>query len=413
MEGKKCVSKEFKDNVRISPTELDLLMRLASPNLARAEKLVMTGETLRVIMPHYGTQLICASPTDLLDYARQIQSGVEHLHERNILHLDISNANVLVDEAKHVTLIDFGHALLIPAGVPAVFDTTERTSSRFRAPEVGPRTYPGNDMFTMGFDTYDVSVDPLLGFVYAKAVDLYSCGSVLMHALSGYIDDHKDEEIKLSTNFEHAVQCLLATDPALRKFSFEETVTVDELEVSRKEAAKTIEPPAKKPRLGVYIRGGVMFNLTSSDTQEKDIFADLVGTKWNWTRGLCDHALRIRPDICLGFLAIYIDIIYKIKRSKKRDLTAAFVIALNYANSTYMIEEYFTEFQLEINSIFTILADLKGMILGNTTYAKVETAADLRELMIAVLRGKKLKLGATTHVPLRKALLRDFVFKLT
>ncbi|KAK7492850.1 hypothetical protein BaRGS_00015988 [Batillaria attramentaria] len=43
-------------------------------------------------------------------YAAELLSAVDHLHKHGIVHRDIKNDNVMVDEEGHVCLIDFGLA---------------------------------------------------------------------------------------------------------------------------------------------------------------------------------------------------------------------------------------------------------------------------------------------------------------
>lgn len=45
---------------------------------------------------------------------RQIVSAVRHLHQLGVVHRDIKDENILVDENFHVKLVDFGSAAFIP-----------------------------------------------------------------------------------------------------------------------------------------------------------------------------------------------------------------------------------------------------------------------------------------------------------
>ncbi|TPX46735.1 hypothetical protein SeLEV6574_g03067 [Synchytrium endobioticum] len=53
---------------------------------------------------------------------RQIASAVAHLHQLNIVHRDIKDENLLIDDNFNVKLIDFGSAAFIPAKSEPLFD---------------------------------------------------------------------------------------------------------------------------------------------------------------------------------------------------------------------------------------------------------------------------------------------------
>ncbi len=49
---------------------------------------------------------------EALDIAQQIAKGLEAAHEKHVVHRDIKPGNVMLDEKGHVTVMDFGLALL-------------------------------------------------------------------------------------------------------------------------------------------------------------------------------------------------------------------------------------------------------------------------------------------------------------
>ncbi|HSU73221.1 MAG TPA: serine/threonine-protein kinase [Candidatus Binatia bacterium] len=82
-------------------------------------------------------------------YARDICSGLRHLHRRGIVHGDLKLENIIVDAAgAHIT--DFGAAML-PARPPA-----SQGSLRYRAPEIiaGQKLTPASDMWQLGVLLY-------------------------------------------------------------------------------------------------------------------------------------------------------------------------------------------------------------------------------------------------------------------
>ena len=60
-------------------------------------------------------------PQLFLTVALQLAETLARLHERNILHRDVSPTNVVIGPCERVTLVDFGAAtpLVGPRGVPA------------------------------------------------------------------------------------------------------------------------------------------------------------------------------------------------------------------------------------------------------------------------------------------------------
>lgn len=75
---------------------------------------IVDGETLLILELIHGESLSRLteplSPTTLLRVTRQLASAVSELHRNDLLHLDLSPGNVLVDDAGNCRLIDFGLA---------------------------------------------------------------------------------------------------------------------------------------------------------------------------------------------------------------------------------------------------------------------------------------------------------------
>ena len=43
-------------------------------------------------------------------YAAEIAHGLRHIHENKIMHRDLKPENLLVDDKRHLKIIDFGDA---------------------------------------------------------------------------------------------------------------------------------------------------------------------------------------------------------------------------------------------------------------------------------------------------------------
>lgn len=89
------------------------------------------------------------------DIFRQVVSAVAHLHSHGIIHRDIKDENIIVDENGHVKLIDFGSAAHTKQGPFDVFVGT----IDYAAPEVlGGRPYEGKpqDVWALGILLYTI-----------------------------------------------------------------------------------------------------------------------------------------------------------------------------------------------------------------------------------------------------------------
>ena len=71
---------------------------------------------------------------EALDIAQQIAKGLEAAHEKKVVHRDIKPGNVIVDGKSHVTVMDFGLALLTEGSKLTQLDTTVGTVA-YMSPE--------------------------------------------------------------------------------------------------------------------------------------------------------------------------------------------------------------------------------------------------------------------------------------
>ena len=109
---------------------------------------------------------------EALDIAQQIARGLEAAHEKKIVHRDIKPGNVIVDEKGHVTVMDFGLALLTEGSKLTLLDTTVGTAAymspeQIQGMEVDHRT----DIWALGCVLYEMVCGqrPFKG-VYDKAL---------------------------------------------------------------------------------------------------------------------------------------------------------------------------------------------------------------------------------------------------
>ena len=114
--------KEFNDVKR----EIDILSRIQHPNIVHYEEHIEEDTTIYIIMEYADEgdlasrikkqrkrfevpgQVVYFSDAQILHWFLQICLGLQHLHERNILHRDLKAANIFLTTGGLVKLGDFG-----------------------------------------------------------------------------------------------------------------------------------------------------------------------------------------------------------------------------------------------------------------------------------------------------------------
>ncbi len=94
---------------------------------------------------------------EALDIAQQIANGLEAAHEKGVVHRDIKPGNVIVDDKGHVTVMDFGLALLTEGSKLTKFDTTLGTVA-YMSPEQAEGAEVDNrtDIWALGCVLYEM-----------------------------------------------------------------------------------------------------------------------------------------------------------------------------------------------------------------------------------------------------------------
>ncbi|XP_061385658.1 PAS domain-containing serine/threonine-protein kinase isoform X2 [Danaus plexippus] len=145
------------------PLELSLLMTLSHPNIVSVIDVFENDKYFQMVMEKHGAgmdlfEFIERRPRmdePLVSYIfRQIGQAVEYLHSLNILHRDIKDENVIIDNKFHVKLIDFGSATFMSKDT--LFSTFYGTTE-YCSPEVlAGNKYAGPEleMWSMGITLY-------------------------------------------------------------------------------------------------------------------------------------------------------------------------------------------------------------------------------------------------------------------
>ncbi|XP_052142974.1 probable serine/threonine-protein kinase At1g54610 [Oryza glaberrima] len=157
------------ESVRFMAREMMILRRLDHPNVIRLDG-IATSRMHRSIYLVFDfmysdlTRIICRPDHRLTEpqikcYMQQLLSGLQHCHERGILHRDIKGSNLLIDRHGVLKIGDFGLANYYGRRRPL---TSRVVTLWYRAPEL------------------------LLGATdYGVGIDLWSAGCLLAEMFSG------------------------------------------------------------------------------------------------------------------------------------------------------------------------------------------------------------------------------------
>ncbi|KAL0414637.1 UNVERIFIED_CONTAM: putative serine/threonine-protein kinase [Sesamum radiatum] len=108
------------ESVRFMAREILILRRLDHPNVVKLQGLVTSRMScsLYLVFDYMEHDLagLSSSPgikftePQVKCYVRQLLSGLEHCHKRNVLHRDIKGSNLLIDDGGVLKIADFGLA---------------------------------------------------------------------------------------------------------------------------------------------------------------------------------------------------------------------------------------------------------------------------------------------------------------
>ncbi|VVA93966.1 unnamed protein product [Arabis nemorensis] len=159
------------ESVKFMAREILVLRRLDHPNVVKLEGLVTSRMScsLYLVFQYMDHDLAGLASSPVVKFSesevkclmRQLLSGMEHCHNRGVLHRDIKGSNLLIDDVGVLKIADFGLATIFDPNHKRPM-TSRVVTLWYRAPEL------------------------LLGATdYGVGIDLWSAGCILAELLAG------------------------------------------------------------------------------------------------------------------------------------------------------------------------------------------------------------------------------------
>jgi len=162
---------EFQTIVSLFGYEARRLSKLSHPHIVGIHQVFEDNETAYMALDYIdGYDLLDTiekradrlTPHDIKDILQKILSAVDYIHSHDILHRDISPDNILLDEHKQPSLIDFG----------AAREEATRASRILSKLHVVKDGYSPQEFY-------------LAGSAQDKSSDLYALGATFYHVITG------------------------------------------------------------------------------------------------------------------------------------------------------------------------------------------------------------------------------------
>jgi HEAT repeat protein/tRNA A-37 threonylcarbamoyl transferase component Bud32 len=174
--------------------EVRAAARLTHPNIVAAFDAEQAGDVHFLVMEYVEGVSLARRVTELgplpvaeaCDYVRQAALGLQHAHERGMVHRDIKPQNLMLTPGGQVKILDFGLARFVMESVPAGAMLAAAGAPAAPQSEAGPAkplTQTGIVMGTPDYIAPEQARDSHLADIRA---DMYSLGCTLYDLLAGH-----------------------------------------------------------------------------------------------------------------------------------------------------------------------------------------------------------------------------------
>jgi RND family efflux transporter MFP subunit len=174
--------------------EMEAAGKLTHPNIVHAYDAEGVGDTHFLAMEYVEgvslakllTQRGPLPVAEACSYIRQAAFGLQHAHERGMVHRDIKPQNLMVTSDGQVKILDFGLARFVleaaPAGALLASTTDDAAVIALQDTRLEPLTQAGTVMGTPAYIAPEQARDPHTADIRA---DIYSLGCTLYDLLTG------------------------------------------------------------------------------------------------------------------------------------------------------------------------------------------------------------------------------------
>lgn len=151
--------------IRAFLNEAQTLQQLQHPNIVRIRHAFQENDTaymaLEYIRGHDLLDMIedkaTFTPHQIVLLTQKLVSAVAHIHDRNVLHCDISPDNICIRADGEPVLIDFGSARKMVGGVGEKYAGFSMVKDGYSPPELyeaNAAIGPGSDLYALGASLY-------------------------------------------------------------------------------------------------------------------------------------------------------------------------------------------------------------------------------------------------------------------
>ncbi|TYI77299.1 hypothetical protein E1A91_D06G134500v1 [Gossypium mustelinum] len=213
------------ESVKFMAREIMILQKLDHPNVVKLEGLATSRMQYSLYLVfdfmHSDLARIMFRPEEKLTepqikcYMHQLLSGLQHCHERGILHRDIKGSNLLIDKSGMLKIADFGLANYFSPNRKCPL-TSRVVTLWYRAPEL----LLGSTDYGVGIDLW--SAGCLLGEMFAGRPIMPGRSEVeqlhKIFKLCGTPSEAYWKKLRLSTTFRPPQSCKPSLADAFRNF---------------------------------------------------------------------------------------------------------------------------------------------------------------------------------------------------